>query len=153
MSVSYATAKLGGCDYIPVMGVDGGRSGVQVDAERPAWRPRFGHGSSGIASDCSALGARLCAALSERRQPDLFPGDRHPFWLLGAAAATTRQGLSPQTALDAAARAALCAGGQAHETPAHCRGEAPGRSRHKSGGGSGLIRPWLADQYVIRGEA
>lgn len=56
------------------------------------------------------------AAVSERRQPILSPCHRPPFWSLGEATTTTRQGLSPETPLDAITWTALRTGCQKNET-------------------------------------
>jgi hypothetical protein len=48
------------------MGVDGDRSGIQVDAESPGWRAQSGHGPSDAPSDRPAACTGMCTAISER---------------------------------------------------------------------------------------
>ena len=64
---------------------------------------------------------------------DYRHGIPDPFWLLDATRTAPGQRAAAQAALDAAARAALCAGGEVVPASAHRRGQAPRGVRHPAG--------------------
>ena len=73
----------------------------------------------------AGVGARLCAAVSDRRLQGVHDGVADPLRPVGAAATPPGHRPRAQAALDAAAAAALCAGDQDRAAPA------PGRVRHR----------------------
>ena len=74
-----------------------------------------------------------------------------PLWALGAAAAPPGHRPYAQAALDAAAAAALCAGGQDRAAPAPGRRAAPRGVRHAGSRQSCAGPTGLADQHGLRG--
>src|SRR5262249_54279464 len=83
----------------------------------------------------------------------LHDGVADTFWLLETAGAPSAHRPSAQTAVDALATIALCAGHQNH-APAAPRADAPsGGLRHAGGGPARAGAPWLADQHELCGAA
>ena len=90
------------------------------------------------------LGAGLCPAVFDRWPQGVRHGIPDPFWPLDATGAAPRQRPAAQTALDAPARAALCAGGEVVPAPAHRRRQVPGGVRHDGAGAAGAVGVRLA---------
>ena len=99
--------------------------------------PHPGDGAARGASGDPGVGARLCAAVFDRRVQGVRDGVTGPFWPLDATGAAPGQRPDAQTALDAAARAALCPGGEVVPAPAHRGRQTPGGVWHASGPSAG----------------
>ena len=101
-------------------------------------QPHPGDGAARRASGDRGVGARLCAAVSDRWPQGLRHGIADPFWPLDATRTAPGQRPHAQAAVDAAARAALRASGEVVPAPAHRGGQAPRGVRHPAGHRAGL---------------
>ncbi|HEV8716388.1 MAG TPA: hypothetical protein VGX03_26650 [Candidatus Binatia bacterium] len=97
---------------LTALGVDGDRSGHQAAPDYRRWGPDAGHGAKRGPPSRPDAGTRLCAALPDRRLQGVCHSAPHSLRPVGAAATPQRQRATPQAALDAAAAAPLCAGGE-----------------------------------------
>jgi transposase-like protein len=93
------------------------------------------------------LAPGLCAPLPDRRLHGVRHSAPHPFRPVGAAVPPPRQRATPQAALEAAAAAPLCAGGEDGAAPAPGAGVAPRGVWHLGDRQCGVGSPWLADQH------
>src|SRR4029453_10057016 len=100
----------------------------------------------------TGLSPRLRPTVSHRWLSRVYDSLANPLWALGAPTTPADPRSSPEAALDAAAPAALCAGGQDRAAPAAGRRAAPRRVRHDRGRPAGPELTGLADQHGLRGE-
>src|SRR5262249_5826708 len=100
-------------------------------------------------SSCASVGARLCPVVSHRWVQSLSDRAAHPLRAVGTPTPSTRQRTRTQAALDAPARAPLCAGGQDRAAAPFGPRAAPGRVRHAGGGPADADGLRLADQHRL----
>src|SRR5262249_24851124 len=92
--------------------------------DRPR-RPHAGRGVARGASGSPSLGARLCSTVYDELVQGVHDRATHALWALGRAGAWPSHRSRAEAALDAAAPAALCAGGEDGAAPARAFCNAP----------------------------
>src|SRR5262249_39582297 len=106
---------------------------IDVGPRTRAMAQRVGHQvMRGLAPGCVPLCDGWVQGVSD--------GNPDAFWLLDTTRTAPGQRASAQAAVDATARAALCASGEVIPASASRRGEAPRGVRHSAGHGSGTKR-------------
>src|SRR5215510_2995063 len=120
----------------PEQGAGGGRYGL----------PHAGAGPARRASGDPSVGARLCAAVSDGWPQGLRHGTAHAFWLLEATRTAPGHRAKTEAAVDAAARAALCASREVVPATAPCGGHAPRGLRLPAGHRADAGEMWLDHQ-------
>ena len=132
------------------LGLDRDRSREPTAAARPERGTHPGDGSRRVAAARAAVGARVCAALVERRGPQFSHRPCDAWRALDAAPSAPGPRPRAHAALEATAWTPLRAGGPRLSVPAACRGEASRGLRHNRGGRSALGRLRLAPQHLRR---
>src|SRR5215471_5334462 len=97
---------------LAALGLGGHRPRDETAADGRRRRPHAGHGATRGPSGGAGVGPRLRPAVSHRWVQRVSDCLTDALWALGAAAAATGHRPGAETALDAAAAAALCAGHQ-----------------------------------------
>src|SRR5215831_156 len=97
----------------------------------------------------TGVGPRLCPAVSHRWLSGVRDGAADALWALGPGAPPPGERAKSQATLDAAAAAALRAGGQDGAAAPSGRREAPGGVRDLGGHRAGAFGMRLADQYGL----
>jgi hypothetical protein len=140
--------------HVPPLGLGRDRPGHQTAADDRRRRVHLGHGAIPGPPGLGGTGSRLYAVVSDRRVQRVYHRLADAFRPAGPAAAPPGHRPRAQAPLDAAARAALCAGGQTvsaptrgprvpprHFSPSYtsrtrprpANGAEPGTARHRSG--------------------
>src|SRR3989442_1460101 len=112
------------------LGLGGTRPRDQTAADHRRWGPHAGHGATCGPSGRAGVGARLCAVVPHRWLQGVYDGAADTLRPVGPACAPAGTRPYAETALDASARAALCAGGQDRAASPSGPREVPGRVRH-----------------------